>query len=116
MIDAKAEIAKAVEQARKEKIIGHSLDARVSIAAPEKMGYLFKKHLEDLRALLIVSQLQLVPENEISSPYKSEEIKGLTVGVEKARGGKCERCWIYSESVGADKQHPAVCNRCLTNL
>ena len=31
MIDAKAEIAKAVEQARKEKIIGHSLDARITI-------------------------------------------------------------------------------------
>ena len=37
MIDAKAEIAKAVEQARKEKIIGHSLDARITIAAPQKM-------------------------------------------------------------------------------
>ncbi len=116
MIDAKAEIAKAVEQARKEKIIGHSLDARISIAAPEKMRGLFKEHLEDLRALLIVSQLQLVDEKEIGNPYKSEEIKGLTIGVEKARGDKCERCWIYSESVGADKQNPSVCDRCLINL
>jgi len=116
MIDAKAEIAKAVEQARKEKIIGHSLDARISLAPPEKMRGLFKEHLEDLRALLIISQLQLVNEKEIGNPYKSEEIKGLTIGVEKARGDKCERCWIYSESVGADKQHPAVCDRCLTNL
>ena len=116
MIEAKAEIAKAVEQARKEKIIGHSLDARVSLAPPEKMRGLFKEHLEDLRALLIVSQLQLADEKEISNPYKSEEIKGLTIGVQKARGDKCERCWIYSESVGADKQYPAVCDRCLTNL
>jgi len=105
-----------VEQARKEKIIGHSLDARISLALPEKIRGLFKEHLEDLRALLIVSQLQLVDEKEIGNPYKSEEIKGLTIGVEKARGDKCERCWIYSESVGADKQHPAICDRCLTNL
>jgi len=116
MIDAKAEIAKAVEQARKEKIIGHSLDARISLAPPGEMRGLFKEHLEDLRALLIVSQLQLVDEKEISNPYKSEEIKGLTIGVEKARGDKCERCWIYSESVGSNKQHPVVCDRCLTNL
>lgn len=116
MIDAKAEIAKAVEQARKEKVIGHSLDARVSIAAPEKMRDLFKEHLEDLRTLLIISQLQLVQENEISRPYRSEEIKGLTISVEKARGGKCERCWIYSESLGGDKTHPTVCERCLPNL
>jgi isoleucyl-tRNA synthetase len=116
MIDAKAEISKAIEQARKEKVIGHSLDARITIAAPEKMGALIASHLEDLRALLIVSQLQLAAEKEITKPYKSEEIKGLFVGVEKARGVKCERCWIYEESVGSDAKHPTVCNRCLPNL
>ena len=116
MIDAKAEIAKAIEQARKEKIIGHSLDARVHVSAPDKMRALFTTHLEDLRALLIVSQLQVVDEQDIVKPYKSEEIKGLTVGVEKARGVKCERCWIYEESVGANAGHPTVCARCLPNL
>jgi isoleucyl-tRNA synthetase len=116
MIDAKAEIAKAVEQARKEKVIGHSLDARISIAAPEKMRALFAAHIEDLRALLIVSQLQLADERELVKPYKSEELKGLVVGVEKARGAKCERCWIYDESVGASAEHPTVCRRCLPNL
>jgi isoleucyl-tRNA synthetase len=116
MIDARAEIAKALEQARKDKVIGHSLDARVSIAVPEKMKTLFESHADDLRALLIVSQLQIVPENQIANPYKSDEIKGLTVGVKKARGEKCERCWIYSESLGKDKNHPKVCGRCLVNL
>ena len=116
MIDAKAEIAKAVEQARKEKVIGHSLDARITIAVPEKMRTLIAQHLEDLRALLIVSQLQVVGEKEIAKPYKSEEMKGLFVGVEKARGVKCERCWIYEESVGSNAQHPTVCGRCLPNL
>lgn len=116
MIDAKAEIAKAIEQARKEKVIGHSLDARVHISAPDKMRALFATHLEDLRALLIVSQLQVVDEQDIVKPYKSEEIKGLAVGVEKARGVKCERCWIYEESVGANAGHPTVCARCLPNL
>jgi isoleucyl-tRNA synthetase len=116
MIDAKAEISKAIEQARKEKVIGHSLDARVTIAAPEKMQALFAAHLEDLRALLIVSQLHLADEKDIVAPFKSAEIEGLVVGVEKARGGKCERCWIYEESVGSDAKHPTVCARCLPNL
>jgi isoleucyl-tRNA synthetase len=116
MIDAKAEIAKAIEQARKEKVIGHSLDARVSLAPPEKMREFLRSHLEDLRALLIVSQLQLTDEKAIGKPYISEEVKGLTIGVEKAYGAKCERCWIYSESVGSDKECPTVCDRCLTNL
>jgi isoleucyl-tRNA synthetase len=116
MIDAKSEIAKAVEQARKEKVIGHSLDARITISAPEEMRALFAAHLEDMRSLLIVSQLQLAEEKDIANPFKSEEIKGLVVGVEKARGGKCERCWIYEESVGSDAKHPTVCARCLPNL
>lgn len=116
MIDAKAEIAKAVEQARKEKLIGHSLDARITIAAPEKLRNLFATHLEDMRSLLIVSQLQLADAKDIVAPFKSEEIEGLFVGVEKARGAKCERCWIYEESVGSNANHPTVCARCLPNL
>ena len=116
MIDAKAEITKAIEQARKEKVIGHSLDARVSISAPDKMRALMASHLEDMRALLIVSQLQLVDEKDIIKPFQSEELKGLVVGVEKARGVKCERCWIYEESVGVSTEHPTVCGRCLPNL
>jgi len=116
MIDAKSEIAKAIEQARKEKIVGHSLDARITIAAPEKLRALFAGHLEDLKALLIVSQLQLADGKDIAAPFKSTEIEGLAVGVEKARGAKCERCWIYDESVGADAQHPTICARCLPNL
>jgi isoleucyl-tRNA synthetase len=116
MIDAKAEIAKAIEQARKEKVIGHSLDARITVAAPDKMRALFETHMEDLRSLLIVSQLQLADVHDIANPYQSEEIKGLAVGVEKARGAKCERCWIYEESVGTNAEHPTVCSRCIPNL
>ncbi len=115
MIDAKAEITKAIEQARKEKVIGHSLDARVSLLPPENMRDFLASHLEDLRALLIVSQLRLVDKQEVVNPYSSEELKGLTVGVDKAPGVKCERCWIYAQ-VGSDKEHPTVCDRCLTNL
>ena len=82
----------------------------------EQMRDFLSSHLEDLRALLIVSQLRLVDKQEIVNPYQSEEIKGLIVGVDKAPGIKCERCWIYAPSVGSDKEHPAVCDRCLTNL
>jgi isoleucyl-tRNA synthetase len=116
MIEAKAEITKAIEQARKEKVIGHSLDARVSILPSSSLRAFFSGHLEDLRALLIVSQLRLVEKQEVANPYSSEEFKGLTVGVDKAPGVKCDRCWIYAPSVGSDKDHPSICDRCLNNL
>ena len=114
--DVIVSVERAIEQARREKIIGHSLDARVTIAAPEKLRALLATHLEELRALLIVSQLVVAEEKDIAGAYKSEEIAGLAVGVEKARGTKCERCWIYEESVGENAQHPTICARCLENL
>jgi isoleucyl-tRNA synthetase len=36
----------------------------------------------------------------------------MTVTVEKAQGGKCERCWCISEEVGKDAAHPTLCKRC----
>jgi isoleucyl-tRNA synthetase len=55
----------------------------------------------NLASLFIVSQVEL-----------AEAAGGLQVQVERARGRKCGRCWIWSEKVGAFAVHPAVCERC----
>ncbi|HOI74327.1 MAG TPA: isoleucine--tRNA ligase [Syntrophales bacterium] len=116
LITLKGEIAKALELARKEKTIGHSLDARVRIAPPEGHRSLLASHLEDLRALLIVSQIELSERNALENPYESQEIEGLAVGVVRATGNKCQRCWNYSDTVGTAAAHPDLCDRCLSNL
>jgi len=36
--------------------------------------------------------------------------------VEKAKGEKCERCWMYSETVGQNSEYPTLCERCRDNL
>ena len=36
----------------------------------------------------------------------------LKVAVKAAEGHKCERCWIYSDTVGQDAEHPTLCARC----
>ena len=41
-----------------------------------------------------------------------EECPGVAVGVRKADGGKCARCWMYSEELGADAEYPELCPRC----
>ena len=66
--------------------------------------------------LLIVSALGVVDAEEIANPYRSVEIPGLLVGVTRAKGAKCPRCWIYSEDAGKDAAHPLLCQRCLGNL
>jgi len=40
----------------------------------------------------------------------------LKVSVKAAEGTKCERCWIYSDSVGKDSEHPTLCHRCVEVL
>ena len=116
MIAVRSEIAKAIETARKNKEIGHSLDAAVEVALPEKLRPLFEGREEDLRALLIVSQLRMVEKEAIANPFESKEIEGLYVGVGKAKGEKCNRCWIYSEHLGTNPDHPTICERCIPKI
>jgi isoleucyl-tRNA synthetase len=116
LIAVKGEVAKAIETARQNKVLGHSLDAAVTITAPEKLRPLLEMHLEDLRALLIVSDVCVVAGQESVGAYRSAEIPGLAVDVSRAKGEKCNRCWNYSGTVGASAEHPTLCARCQGNL
>jgi isoleucyl-tRNA synthetase len=116
MITLRGEISRAIEIARKNKVVGHSLDARVDISPPGDLRSFLEVHLEDLKTLLILSQINIAEEGDIKDPYISTEYAGLTISVTKARGKKCDRCWVYSETVGANREHPAICDRCLLNL
>jgi len=116
MLNIKAEISRAIEMARQNKVIGHPLDASVDISPPENLRSLLEGYREEMRMLLIVSQVNIVEDGAIAEPYDSSEIAGLKIGVKKASGQKCGRCWIYGVSVGSDPLHPAVCERCLDNL
>jgi isoleucyl-tRNA synthetase len=48
-----------------------------------------------------------------SITYDSQDIPGLVIGVDRARGEKCERCWTRSEHVGESREHPTLCERCV---
>jgi len=117
MLSIRSEVAKAIEIARQKKIIGHSLDASVSIKAPERILSILEGKEEDLRALFIVSRIALAREEENHAVcYASEEIPGLTIYVGKAPGAKCQRCWIYSEKLGTNPDHPEICERCAVRI
>ena len=112
MVTIRGEISKVIETARQAKVIGHSLDAAVDLYLPEKLQAELKGHEEDMRSLLIVSQLQFVDRDQLVDPSASEAVEGLLIGVSKARGQKCNRCWIYSPTVGENMEHPTICERC----
>jgi isoleucyl-tRNA synthetase len=115
LISARGEISKAVEIARKNKVVGHSLDARVVIAAPGSLRKLLEENRERLKALNIVSGVDFTDQPD-GNAYRSEVMEGLVIGVDKAAGKKCQRCWMYSESVGSDPEHEDICDRCVRNL
>jgi len=103
----RSQVLKPLEEARKNKVIGAPLEAKVTISAPEPAYSLLRKYEQDLRALLIVSQVT-VARAESGNGAES----GLKVEVTRADGKKCERCWTYSVHVGEDAEYPTVCERC----
>ncbi len=121
IIKVKNEASKALEMARKEKVIGHPLDAKVTVIPGKGCEFLqWADEAAALKEILIVSELEVSEkfseEGSVDVLYVSEEVPELKIIVGVADGGKCERCWNYSASVGADEKMPEVCDRCLEAL
>ena len=54
----------------------------------------------------------LTPEQLSESAFRSEEIPGLAVEIQRASGTKCGRCWNFTTDVGDDAEWPEICARC----
>lgn len=104
---------KALEEARQAKVIGHPLDAEVTVYADGEAYDIVKAMKKELADFLLVSQTHIVsgtaaaPENAASN-----EEGTVKVSVAVCTLAKCERCWKRSADVDADPKHPGVCARC----
>jgi len=107
----RAEVTKALEEARAEKVIGHSLNAAVTVGLPESLFEQLKPFRDDLRSIFIVSRAELVA-GDMADAYHSQEEEGIAVRVAPASGEKCNRCWVHDPSVGQQSDHPQLCHRC----
>ena len=95
-------VNKALEEARGQKLIGKSLEAKVTLNCGRDW-YDFAKSVEnDLVSAFIVSAVDV----------EKSEFDGVNVKVEVAPGEKCERCWTHSDTVGKCAEHPTLCARC----
>jgi isoleucyl-tRNA synthetase len=104
------EVLKALEEARKEKVIGSSLAARVHLY-PNQQAEQILIQVKDLDKLFIVSQVVLHPSGDKPHP-DALALENLHVFVEPAEGEKCERCWVITPETGKDPKHPTLCPRC----
>ena len=94
-----------LEERRREKVIGSSLEAHVQLDADIGTYEFLKGYERDLSTIFIVSQVSLT---------RTESTQGdLQITVTKSEAGKCERCWNYRAAVGQDAAHPTLCDRCV---
>ncbi len=115
LLQIRGEITRVLEAARRDKVIGLSLDAAVLLEAGGELGDFLAENLELIKELCIVSSLQMVDRLEKGEGMEigmAEDVEGMTIGVRPATGAKCERCWVIEDSVGRDDEHPTLCARC----
>ena len=131
LLAIRAFVLGVLEQSRRDKVIGSSLEARVVLKVHESL-YSFLQYYgtEELATLCIVSKVDLIaveslpPEDDdIDNLIENKGLNteggfnhdglGIAVNVVKAEGEKCERCWKYSDSVGRASEHPTLCGRCV---
>ncbi len=112
LLELRTEVTKALEQARRSQLIGHPLDARVILHLPDSLMNSIKPYVGFLPTFFIVSQVEITSETGPSEGFSSPEFPGLIIGIEKALGEKCERCWNYRIEVGRFPEHPTICSRC----
>ena len=111
IIAVRDEVLKALEQARNAKVIGKSLEAKLSVYASSETIELFNDANIDFAQLSIVSAFAVVGNKE-DAPAEALALDKTAIVVEKADGEKCERCWTISETVGSNEKHPTLCARC----
>ena len=112
ILEVRGEVTKAIELARNKKLVGHSLDAAVTISVKKDLYDLIYPYEDQLRSVFIVSDASIVKEEKFKDAYASDDVEGLSIMVEPAAGDKCERCWIHDVSVGTNSDQPSICNRC----
>jgi isoleucyl-tRNA synthetase len=109
LMQVREQVNAALEQQRKDKVIGNSLGARVVITASGPVARLLEQHRALLPTLFIVSDLAL-------HAGPADGADDVRVDVEKAPGVKCERCWRYVPSVRTEPDWAGICDRCVDAL
>jgi isoleucyl-tRNA synthetase len=115
LLKVRAEVSRILEAARQGKAIGNSLEASVTLNAPDKLLAFLRENESLLKDFFIVSEVILSP-TVPPGAQQSKEIEGLHILVSRSAGQKCQRCWVYDPKVGQSATHPSVCPRCLAAL
>jgi isoleucyl-tRNA synthetase len=97
-LEVRVKANEALEALRREKVIGKSLEAAVTVHGVELVG----EDFSILEELLIVSR---VSSGSVEGELRVEAVKEV--------GQKCARCWKVYPELSGDPEHPTLCPRCV---
>lgn len=109
----RAAVLPLLEAARRDKLIGKSLEAKLVLSGKGDARTLLEAHAKELPELFIVSQVEFAA----TAGAKAQALSGatflsdgesLSAEILSADGQRCPRCWTYNKEVGAQE----LCNRC----
>lgn len=108
LLEVRSEVSRLLEDLRKDKTIGSSLDAQVKLKCQPHRLKVLEKYRPFLREFFIVSQIEFEASaaNEVTTEI-------LTT---KAEGTKCIRCWHYSIETNSNSDYPGICPKCIEAL
>ena len=114
--DVKQAVNKAIENARRDKLIKGGLSAEVVLYVDEVQQTLLNRLGDELRFVTITSTATLKSLGEAPAELEDTAVSGLKVQVLASEYGKCARCWHHQPDVGSHSEHPELCGRCVTNV
>ncbi|HUD71800.1 MAG TPA: zinc finger domain-containing protein, partial [Dongiaceae bacterium] len=114
LFEVREEVLKAIEIQRATGRIGNSLEAEIVLEGPEELARFLAPFTAEMPAVFIVSRAGVGAAGD--EAHASERIPGLRIGVRRAPGTKCERCWNVSTEVGAAADFPTLCERCVPTV
>ena len=118
VLAVKEQVNRALEGLKKDKVVGGSLEAEVTLYAADEIAQALNKLEDELRFVLITSVAEVKPfaESAGNSSLIDTDIDGLVLSIKASDEKKCERCWHYSETVGQNETHDDLCGRCVENV
>ncbi|HSZ12313.1 MAG TPA: class I tRNA ligase family protein, partial [Rhizomicrobium sp.] len=100
----------ALEIARRDKVIGASLEARPVLFVGESDAALFDGL--DLGEIAITSNAKVSTLPAPEDAFRLSDVPDVAASFHHAEGDKCARCWMILPEVGTVAAHPDLCLRC----
>ncbi|MBO8129361.1 MAG: isoleucine--tRNA ligase [Peptococcaceae bacterium] len=110
LLEVRDAVLKSLEVLRKDKVIRDSLEADVTLYAGGELFDFLSENQQYLPTVFVVSGVQVAPIKQVPEVgiFEGNGVDDLRIGIQRAKGKKCDRCWIYSDEIGEG----GVCPRC----